>query len=145
MRRFRRAGRAIAAASACGIVLHTPVSASAADGPTLILDPCVCASEYPYGWTAARVTGFPPDERIGITGILWFPETHETWKTALDTDGTGAGSLGGIGSPEPVRTDWLFFRDINRDYQLNRGEDVVAGWLTFNFDQPCEGGVAQPK
>ena len=107
MRRFPWAGRAFAATSLCGLMLQSPITAAAADGPALILD-SICTAEEPYA-VSARVTDFPPSERFAVLAVLLDSDNRRNRSgTHFETDANGASGVGSVLATEPFDSVAIF-------------------------------------
>lgn len=45
---------------------------------------------------------------------------------------------------EPYQVGTFYFRDVNNNDRYDQGDQALAN-LVLTIDQPCTGGVAQPK
>ena len=62
---------------------------------------------------------------------------------ATDANGSATFQIA-FNENEPYTVGAFFFRDVNQNDRYDDGDQALAN-LKLTIDQPCTGGVAQPK
>lgn len=138
---------AAAGAAVAGLLLAiVPMSAAAAAGPRFFAtSACSSPDEGSYRINAF-IDGFGPNDAIFTRIALYFPKNKFQFYMdfGYSTDANGAAAIGPFEFPGPSRLGILFFHDRDDSNSYTAGDDVIADQI-LTIDQPCTGGVAQPK
>ncbi|MDQ6696586.1 MAG: hypothetical protein M3Z46_03910 [Actinomycetota bacterium] len=139
--RFRLA---YAGAAIGGLLLAVmPMTSAAAAGPRFYAT-SACETVNPYA-VHVFLDGFPPNDTF-IARIALYQDGK--FQFAVDesetTDENGAGAPGLFQLSKPSRLGILFFHDRDHSNTYSTGDDVITDQI-LTLDQPCSGGVAQPK